>query len=175
MYRISILSLSAIMALALLLPQGSALAQPKPLKDQLVGTWTLLLSDNVKADGTQFGGYGPNPIGSVIFTADGHFSLAIVRSNVPKFAANDRLKGTPDEYKAAAQGSLAYFGTYTVNDADKTLNLRVEGSSYPNWNGTQQARKITAITDDTLTWTNPTPTTTTGGTVRAELAWKRMK
>ncbi len=192
MYRSSFLSLFATMAVVLLLPYGSAVAQqqpqpkaqpqqqqpqqpPKSSKDLLVGTWTLLLSDNVKSDGTQFGGYGPNPIGQAIFTPDGHYSLQIIRSNVAKFAANDRLKGTPDEYKAAFQGVLTHFGTYTVDDATKKLNFRIEGSSYPNWDSTKQTRQITALTDDTLTWTNPTPTTTESGVVRAELAWKRVK
>jgi Lipocalin-like domain len=175
MHRSSILSMAAIMGLALLLPQGSAVAQPKSLKDQLVGTWTLLLADDVKADGTQVGAYGPNPIGSVIFTPDGHYALQIVRSNRPKFAANDRQKGTPDEYKAMAQGMNSHFGTYTINDADKILTMRVEGSSFPNWAGVQQKRQITAVTADVLTWTNPTPTSAASGTVRAELAWKRAK
>ena len=86
MYRSSILSLSAMMTIALVLPQTGAVAQPKPLKDQLVGTWALLLADDVKADGSQAGVFGPNPLGELIFTSDGHYSLQIARSNLPKFA-----------------------------------------------------------------------------------------
>ena len=68
-------------------------------------------------------------------------------------------KGTPDEDKAIVQGSLAHYGTYAVNDADKTFTLHVVASSFPNWDGTKQTRKITALTDDVLTYSVPNPTT----------------
>jgi len=44
MNRRSVLSLSAIMALGLGLAPSSATSQQKPLKDQIVGTWTLALA-----------------------------------------------------------------------------------------------------------------------------------
>jgi hypothetical protein len=146
---------------------------PKSTKEALVGTWIILIDDDVQADGTHVPGYGPNPMGTVIFTADGHYSLQIIRANRPKFAANSRVKGTPDENKAAIQGMISHFGTYTVNDADKSLTFRIEGSSFPNWDGTTQKRMITSLTaGDELTWTNPMPS---GGAPRAELAWKWVK
>ena len=154
-------------------PPAPANAQPKSLKEQLVGSWNLLIVDDVGPDGTHVPSYGPNPLGTAIFTADGHYSVQIVRAARPKFAANNRLKGTPDENKAAVQGAIAHFGTYAVNDADKTLTLRIEGSSFPNWDGTQQKRLITSLTaGDEVTWTNPTPSS---GAVRSELAWKWAK
>ena len=146
---------------------------PKPFKDQLVGTWRLLISDDVMADGTHVPGYGPNPMGTVIFTADGHYSLQIIRYNRPKLTANSRLKGTADENKAAIQGMISHFGTYSVNEADKTLTFRIEGSSYPNWDGTTQTRIITSLTqDDEVTWTNPT---SSSGAPHSELAWRCVK
>jgi hypothetical protein len=42
MNRRSILSISAMTVLALAVLPGSAVAQQKTLKDQLVGTWTLV-------------------------------------------------------------------------------------------------------------------------------------
>ena len=61
-----------MMALALMVPQGSAVAQTKSLKDQLVGTWNLLLVDNVKSDGTEAGLMVRIRSARSIFTADGH-------------------------------------------------------------------------------------------------------
>jgi hypothetical protein len=154
-------------------PAPAPAAPPKSMKEALVGSWILLIDDDVLADGAHVPGYGPNPIGTAIFTADGHYSLQIIRANRPKFAANSRLKGTPDENKAAIQGMISHFGTYTVNEADKTLTFRIEGSSFPNWDGTTQKRMITSLTaGDEVTWTNPTPS---GGAPRAELAWKWVK
>jgi hypothetical protein len=174
MTRRLIISVAAI-ALGVVTMTTGALAQQKPLKDQIVGTWSLLLVDNMRADGTRVPAYGPNPKGAVIFTADGHYSLQIMRDVRPKFASNNREAGNPDEYKAAVHGMISHFGTYSINEADKTLNLRIAGSSFPNWDETSQKRTITALVGDDLTWTNPTPSTAPAGNVRSELAWRRVK
>src|SRR5436190_9832344 len=47
-----LLSVCTIAALGLVTLPGAAVAQQKSMKDQMVGTWTLLLNDYVKADGT---------------------------------------------------------------------------------------------------------------------------
>ena len=172
MYRRSIVGISALVVGLAMLP-GGASAQQKSIKDQIVGTWTLLLSDNIKDDGTHVPIYGPNPEGTVIFTADGHYSLQILRHGRPAFASKDRLKGTADENKAAVQGMISHFGTYAIDEAGKAITLRIEASSFPNWDATSQKRPITAITDEVLTYNNPTPATS--GYVRAELAWKKAK
>src|ERR1700719_3405157 len=172
MYRRSIVGISALVV-GLAMRPGGASAQQKSIKDQIVGTWTLLLSDNIKEDGTHVPVYGPNPEGTVIFTADGHYSLQILRHGRPAFASKDRLKGTADENKAAVQGMISHFGTYAIDEAGKAITLRIEASSFPNWDGTVQKRPVTAITDDVLTWNAPAPSA--AGFVRAELAWKKAK
>ena len=172
MYRRNIVGISALVLGLAMLP-GGASAQQKSIKDQLIGTWTLLLDDNIKDDGSHVPAFGPNPEGILIFTADGHYSLQLARHGRPAFASKDRLTGTADENKAAVQGMISHFGTYTVDEAGKTLTFRVEASSYPNWDATLQKRPVTAITDQVLTYNNPTPTTS--GYVRAELAWKKVK
>ena len=68
MDRRSLLEMMGTAALGGVLVASGALAQQKPIKDQLVGAWTLLLDDGVKADGTQIPIFGPNPVGSLIFT-----------------------------------------------------------------------------------------------------------
>jgi hypothetical protein len=41
---------------------------------------------------------------------------------VPNIASNNRLSGTPDDYKAISQTSLSLFGTYTVDEDKKTVS-----------------------------------------------------
>jgi hypothetical protein len=172
MHRRNIMGISALVVGLAMLP-GAASAQQKSIKDQLVGAWTLLLADEIKDDDTHVPGYGPNPDGSLIFTADGHYSLQIIRYGRPAFASKNRLAGTADENKAAVQGMISHFGTYTVDEAGKSLTFRIEASSFPNWDGTVQKRAITAVTDEVLTWNTPAPSA--AGYVRAELAWKKAK
>ncbi|MGD0023764.1 MAG: hypothetical protein ABSC37_03915 [Xanthobacteraceae bacterium] len=67
MNRRDVLSLSAITVLGLALLPGAAFAQQKPLKDQLVGTWTLVSNTNTAANGAKSELFGPNPKGLAIF------------------------------------------------------------------------------------------------------------
>ena len=55
-------------------------------------------------------------------------------------------KALRPEYKATVNGTLAFFGTYSVSGTD--LNLHIEGSSYPNWTGTDQKRTNIAVNGD---------------------------
>jgi Lipocalin-like domain len=136
---------------------GAALAQSG--KD-LVGTWTLVSADT----------FGPNPKGALMFDANGHVSAHLMRSDLPKYASKNRGQGTPEEYKATVQGMISYFGTYSLNGTD--LLFHIEGSSFPNWNGTDQKRTNITITGDELKWTQPTPSA--GGSPVA-VVWKRAK
>jgi hypothetical protein len=160
----------ALLFLAGLLPSGEAVAQPKTLKEQLVGSWTYVAVDTVRPDGSRVPIYGPNPQGLASFDADGHYLLLTARSGLPKFASGNRMEGTPEEYKAVVQGSIAHFGKYTINEADKTITFHIETSTFPNWNGTEQKRPFT-LKGDELKWT--TPGASSGGT--AEVVLKRAR
>jgi hypothetical protein len=120
-----------------------------------VGTW-VFVSSTLEQDGKKTDYWGSNPQGQVMFDPNGHFSEIITRSDLPKFASNNREAGTPEENKAAMQGSIAYFGTYSVSDTDKVITFHIEGSTFPNWKGTDQKR-LFKISGDELAWTVPTP------------------
>jgi hypothetical protein len=62
----------------------------------LVGTWTYL-SITLEQGGKKTDEFGPNPQGQVIFDPDGRFSLILTRSDVPRFASNNREAGTAEE------------------------------------------------------------------------------
>ena len=91
--------------------------------------------------------YGPSPQGQHIVDASGHYSLVIIRSDLPKFASSNREAGTPEESKAVVQGSIAFFGTYTVDEAAKTLTQHVDSCTFPNWNGTDRKLSFTLSGD----------------------------
>ena len=114
-----------------------------------MGSWTYVSADTVAPDGKRTPTFGPNPAGLTIFGSDGRYVSLVVRNDIPKFAANSRAAGTAEENKTVVQSGIATFGRYTINEADHTLILNIERSSYPNWNGTEQKRPIT-ITGDEL-------------------------
>lgn len=151
----SVLPLSAITALLVgvgLLP-GAALGQ-KSLKEQLVGTWILSSWDTVNADGSKAPPLeGTNLKGMLMFDGGGRFSFQAM-TELPKFKISDRMKATAEEQNAVLRGMLSYFGTYTVNEADRSLNFSIERSSFPNQVGAEQKRVITMLTADELKFTN---------------------
>lgn len=162
MHRREVLWVS-LAAAALMLP-ASAMAQQKSIKELLPGAWTQILIDGVQADGTHVPLFGPNPLASLIMTANGKFSVQLMRTvNRPKFASKNRNTGTADENKAAVQGALSYFGSYTVDEAGKVVTLRIEGSTFPNQEGTTQKWQITALTDDVMTVSIPVADTSNPG------------
>ena len=135
---------------------GTAPAQPaKSLKDQLVGTWNFVIAEITTADGKKTLPFGDKPKGQIIFTADGHFSQVHVSSGLPRIASNNRLAGTDADNKAIVQGTLALFGTYTVDEAQKTLTFNIVASTYPNQEGTSQTRTIDKLTAGEFVNTNP--------------------
>jgi hypothetical protein len=53
------------------------------------------------------------------------------------------------------QGSVAYFGTYSVaSEKDRTVSLRIEGSTFPNWVG-QEQKRVMNVDGDQMNLVNP--------------------
>ena len=134
---------------------NAALAQPaKTMREQLVGTWTLVIAEITAADGKKTLPFGDKPKGQIIFTADGHFSQVHVSSGLPKIASNNRLAGTDADNKAIVQGTLSLFGTYSVDEHEKTLTFNIVASTFPNQEGASQTRTIDKLTADEFVNTN---------------------
>jgi hypothetical protein len=150
-----------------------ALAQDASQNNQLIGTWQLTIVDNVSPDGTRVHLYGPDPQGVLMFDAGGHYSLQIMRAERPKFAANDKFKGTAEEYSAAVQGSNCHFGRYAVNEHDHTVTFYVEHATYSNWEGKPQILPFQIDEYKNIKFIVPQPTTGGPGVV-GEVTWKRV-
>ena len=132
------------------------------LVKQVQGSWTLV-SIYVEQEGRKIEPFGSQPKGFLTITPDGHFSYILLKASLPKIAADNRMKGTAEENQAIVQGSLAAYGTYkVVNEKEHTVNYRIEGSTFPNWDGQDQKRTWT-VKGDELSITNPT--TSVGGGV----------
>lgn len=153
--RRSVISLAIVTALGLVLTKSHLAAQSAR---KLVGTWTLVSADT----------FGPSPMGSLMFDSDGHFSAIFMRADLPRYASDNRAQGTPDDYKTTVNGAVAVFGTYTLSGTD--LNLHIDGSTFPNWNGTNQKRTNVSVSATDLKYTQPTPS---AGGPPLVVIWKR--
>ena len=69
---------------------------------------------------------------------------------------------------------IAYFGTYTINEADKTLTFNIVRSTFPNWDATEQKRILT-ITGDKLSYRAAAPIPSADGPFIPVIEWARAK
>lgn len=149
----------------------SRAATSQPAADQFKGTWALESIRYVNPDGSVIEPFGPRAKGMLVF--DGiRFATQVMAANLPKYASDNRMIGTPQEYEAIAHGVVAYFGTYTVNEADRIVTLHIERSSFPNWEGTDQQRKFEFVADE-LRYT--AAHSTANPAEAAQLVWKRVR
>ena len=152
------MTVTRAVAIGILLAIGAsaAVAQPaKSMREQIVGTWDFVIAEITTADGKKTFPFGERPKGMLVFTADGHFSQVHVSGDLPRIEGNNRLAGTPEQNTAIVHGSLALFGTYTVDEAKKTLTFNIVSSTFPNQWGTSQTRTIDRLTADEFRNTNP--------------------
>src|SRR5262249_400659 len=127
-----VLSLAAAAALGLAMLPGGAVAQQKSLKEQIVGTWSVVSWEQSLPDGKKLQRFGANPKGINVFDANGRVFVMFARADLPRLASNNLSNPTPEEAKAIVGGSIAYYGTYTVDEAAKTVTLRLDATTFQN-------------------------------------------
>jgi hypothetical protein len=118
MSKIGIVTSSAIVALTLL--PSSVLSQEKTLKQQIQGPWSLASCNSTNAKGEKTAYCANNPRGILILAGNGNYAATIIAggrkdANDPAIAAN--------------------FGTWSVNEADKTLIRHFVGGRDPSIEG----------------------------------------
>jgi len=99
-------------------------------------------------------------------------STHVVRLDRPTFASNDSGAGTDAEVRAAFEGHVSYFGTYTIAPSAHTVTHHVRGASYPNWMGHDQIRYY-RIDGSHLVLSTP-PILDRGESLEYTLTWERI-
>jgi len=161
-----VLGVVSAMALA-----TSATAQS--LKQQLVGSWIVVSNEITPVNGTKqpFYGAASNLKGMLVLDPNGRYASVQGRSDRPKFKSASRLQleATPDELKAAILGFGANTGTWSVNEADKTLIRKYEIALIPNNDG-QERKDAVSLAGDELKLTQ-----TAANGAKVETVYRRSK
>jgi hypothetical protein len=142
---------------------ASAFAQ-SPLKSQVPGAYKLTSIYDVLADGKKNDTWGPEVKGSLILMPTGQFSVQIIGSNRDKTVAH-----TPREPVGPI---VTYYGTYTVDEAAKTLTYHVIGSSFPRWEPIDRVAAVEA-TSNGLNIITTVKDDKQLGDLKAHQEWKR--
>jgi len=140
--------------------------------DQFIGTWKLIACEFRSADRHSDFPFGHDPLGTISYDASGNMSVQIMRPDCPKFASGDNYNGTPEEVRAAFEGSLAYFGRYQVDEAAGIVTHHVVGCTFPNWIGSDQQRYY-KFSGKRLTLSAP-PMPMKGAMAVGVLVWERL-
>lgn len=142
------------------------------MKEQFVGVWTLVSTEHQRSDGEVVYPFGPDAVGRLIYTPNGHFFVGVMRRERTSFASGDFRQGTPEEIQAAYEGCLFYYGTYEVHEEGVVIH-HVERSSFPNWDGGDQRRYFEFSGDRLKLWHDPI--LVGGVSITGILIWKRVK
>ena len=141
----------------------------------LVGAWKLVRCDNVYPDGHRVELYGPNPDGLWLIDAQGNYTMQIVRAQRSPFAAKDKSKGTPEEYRAASLDFNAHYGHVSLDGMK--MHVHIEHASFPNWDGRDSTSSFTIKSGekgDELTYTVGAPSSGAGEGAKGEVVWRRQ-
>jgi hypothetical protein len=116
-------------------------------QEQLVGTWKLMSAEDKDPNTGKWVPYtfGNPPSGYFIYDATGHASIQIMTTPPVQIASPDNP--TPAEALEIFNGYIGYYGTYTVDDVN--ISVQVEGAWDPSQVGTDQARPY-QLAGDTL-------------------------
>ena len=165
MKRYSLISLSATVLVGLGLLSHNALGQQKSLKDQLVGTWTLASSSEDYQDGRKENSWGSGVEGAINFDGNSHVMLMIIgAADVP---------APPGNPPVSKRNVVAYFGTYSVDEAAKTVTYTAERATEPNFEGRARKASVTLNGDELVQVS--APVTIPQGTFNPNIVWKRAK
>lgn len=135
--------MTGILALIGLLALPAAAPAPPPtFAQQVQGTWRLVSYERrEKGADAWTRRFGDNPKGYIMYDGTGHMMVEFEKMPPPpKFTSSDDWEPTADEARAAYLGYIAYFGTYTVDEAGHAVTHHVEGSLNPSYFGTDQLR-----------------------------------
>jgi len=142
-------------------------------KNILIGAWKLITFEFRRNDESVIHPYGKKARGSIIYTEAGRYSAQLIRHDRPRFAISDQMQGTAEEIAAAYKGCISYFGAYEIDFEHSKITHHVEGSIFPNMEGTKQIR-LFEISGDHMTLTTP-PFKLDGENAIGRLEWKRVK
>lgn len=154
--------------LALFLLSAQADAEPFK-KHDLIGTWIYVSAYTEFPDGTKINQFSDHPKGIFIVQDNGRYSHIVMNDSLPKVKSGLLKETAPDEREALAEGVLAHFGVWDANEKEGTFTVKIQNSSFPNFDGLSQTRQIIALDKNRLQYINTVTTSGAGAKVVAIL------
>ncbi|MBL8138990.1 MAG: lipocalin-like domain-containing protein [Acidobacteria bacterium] len=142
-------------------PQGQ-----EPLRSQLVGHWRLVATETIREGEAPVATLGPAPLGTIIYTADGHVQAHLTPRERPKARPAD----APLAEARALARYTAYFGRFAVDEATRTVTHRRDGTFVP---GGRDIVRTIDLDGSRLVLTTPA-TSVNARTQYTRITWERL-
>jgi len=139
----------------------------------ITGAWKLVSFEIRKDNGEVIYPFGKDARGSIIYTEPGRFSVQLMRTNRPRSASGDQMKGTIEEIEANYKGCISYYGSFECDHGGGFVVHHVEGSLFPNWEG-QGLKRCFELSGNRLNLTTPPTLWGGGGEIIGILEWERI-
>jgi hypothetical protein len=136
----------------------------------LIGTWRLV-SYTMLVDGQRLDVLGPDPIGLLVYSADGFMSAVLTARGRPSAGARSLMDAESDAVLGSARQSIAYAGRFEVIGDE--ARHHVEASLLPDREGMTLLRRIRL--EGSRLILSPTPeTASVDPSAQSELVWERV-
>jgi hypothetical protein len=99
--------------------------------ERLIGAWKLVSIEDRLPGGEVSYPYGKEAVGLLVYDASGRMSVQIMRRDRQAFSSGEWSQTPAEEIKSAVEGFTAFFGSYEVDEAEKTVTHNVEGHLLP--------------------------------------------
>ncbi len=148
-------------------------ASQQPLSAVLIGTWRLLSREDFTRNGERRidPSLGADPIALLTYDRGGYFAAQFMKRKRGAEQETVTTSAVPNNSRARG-GYDAYFGTYTVNDADGTVTQRLDGALSTENVGQVLTRGMTVIGNELVIRLETA--TADGEPVVRTLRWKRV-
>jgi hypothetical protein len=141
------------------------------ISEQIVGAWSLVSYEVRAADEIVQHPLGADAVGLLIYGPHRHMTVQIMASDRQRWRAQSEGSQRLSELAAAAEGYLAYAGTYEVDEAARTVTHHVELGLIPNWVGRPQRRAVDLRADHLILTAEPSRFE--GEMATPRLTWRR--
>jgi len=110
------------------------------IKDRFIGVWKLISCITTSNSGAKTYLFGESPEGRITYDKSGRMSALLMRPGRKRASAERLPMATAEEMREALDGFTAYYGTFDVDEANRTVIHHVKLALLPNWVGTDLKR-----------------------------------
>ncbi|MEK6410074.1 MAG: lipocalin-like domain-containing protein [Acidobacteriota bacterium] len=124
--------------------------------ERFIGAWRLVAFEEDGPDGEVVHPYGQDAAGLLIYESSGRMSVQIMKRNRAPLSSAGWQSLPAEEIKEALDGFTAFFGSYEVDEVNRSVIHRVEGHVLPDSVGKVLRREFTFSGDVLVLRPSPT-------------------